>query len=199
MEAFTPYLIDMLAPFTAGLQIATVIILFLYLQTRMKKKRCTGFLGWVSEYGLLLIFLVTLSAALGSLFFSEIAEWIPCKFCWIQRIFLYPIVFIAGLAILRHERSIASYILLLSAIGFLFSLIHYVQQLQSKLNPDVFDPLQPCDLTGISCRSAYVDFVWGYITIPVMSLSIFVFSGIVSLVMQYCDAKSARPKRKKKR
>ena len=34
---------------------------------------------------------VALAATLGSLFFSEIADFIPCRLCWFQRIAMYPL------------------------------------------------------------------------------------------------------------
>ena len=34
-------------------------------------------------------------ATLGSLYFSEIADFVPCRLCWFQRILMYPIALIA--------------------------------------------------------------------------------------------------------
>ncbi|MCT6817751.1 MAG: disulfide bond formation protein B, partial [Lysinibacillus fusiformis] len=40
------------------------------------------------ENGLLFIWIVSAVATLGSLYFSEIRHYEPCKLCWIQRIFM---------------------------------------------------------------------------------------------------------------
>ncbi|PIP65479.1 disulfide bond formation protein B, partial [Candidatus Peregrinibacteria bacterium CG10_big_fil_rev_8_21_14_0_10_49_16] len=45
-----------------------------------------------------------------------------------------------------------------------------------------FDPLTPCDLSGISCRATYV-LEYGYITIPVMAGTAFLLNIIGSTVM----------------
>ena len=44
----------------------------------------------ISAHGLLFAFVVVATATLGSLFYSEIAGFEPCKLCWFQRIFMYP-------------------------------------------------------------------------------------------------------------
>ena len=48
----------------------------------------------VNPNHILLSFIISLTATLGSLFFSEIMQFIPCSMCWYQRIFMYPLVFI---------------------------------------------------------------------------------------------------------
>jgi len=42
--------------------------------------------------------LVALVATGGSLYFSEIAGYIPCELCWYQRILMYPLVVVLGVA-----------------------------------------------------------------------------------------------------
>jgi len=195
MAALTPYFVDLLAPFTLAMQVITVVLFILYVQTRQSKKKCSGIIKLISDHGLLLMFLAAFSAVLGSLFFSEIALWTPCKYCWIQRIFMFPLAFILGLALVRRDRTITPYVLLLSFVGLLVSVFHYGEQIQSKLNPAAFDPLQPCDLTGISCRTTYVDFAYGYITIPMMALTLFAFTIVASLIMLQCDRKAVRKAR----
>jgi hypothetical protein len=46
----------------------------------------------VSGAGLWLAFVVALGATLGSLYFSEVARYVPCRLCWFQRIAMYPLV-----------------------------------------------------------------------------------------------------------
>lgn len=53
------------------------------------------------ENSLLFIWIVSVIATLGSLYFSEIRHYEPCKLCWIQRIFMYPIVIIVTIAFIQ--------------------------------------------------------------------------------------------------
>ena len=41
---------------------------------------------------------VALVATAGSLYFSEVAHFVPCKLCWYQRIAMYPLVPILAIA-----------------------------------------------------------------------------------------------------
>src|SRR4051794_30877227 len=45
-----------------------------------------------------------LLATLGSLFFSEYADFVPCRLCWFQRIAMYPLAVILLIAALRRDR-----------------------------------------------------------------------------------------------
>ena len=60
----------------------------------------------INRYGLYLAWVVSITAVLGSLYFSEIRGFIPCELCWIQRIFMYPIALILAIAVFREDSSI---------------------------------------------------------------------------------------------
>ena len=60
------------------------------------------------ENGLLFIWIVSAIATLGSLYFSEIRHYEPCKLCWIQRIFMYPIVIMTTVAFIQKMRVLLS-------------------------------------------------------------------------------------------
>ncbi|PIR52164.1 hypothetical protein COU77_01840, partial [Candidatus Peregrinibacteria bacterium CG10_big_fil_rev_8_21_14_0_10_49_16] len=158
----TPQVVEVLATLILALHIIIpILILALLFESRKKK---TPVSQWFSRHGLLLMFIVALVATSMSLFFSEIALFQPCRLCWMQRIFMYPQVILLGGALYWKERTIAKYILLLSLIGIAISALHYGEQVQAMLYPEQFDPLTPCDLSGISCRATYV-LEYGYITI----------------------------------
>src|SRR4051794_3718163 len=57
----------------------------------------------IGPSALLLAFAVALVCTLGSLYLSEVAHFVPCKLCWYQRIAMYPLVPILGLAALRQD------------------------------------------------------------------------------------------------
>lgn len=133
----------------------------------------------IRTYSLELLFIIPLIATLGSLYFSEIRGWTPCKLCWYQRVFMYPQVILVGMALMRKARGITTYLIPLSLIGGGIAAAHYAEQLRARLAP--LDPLAPCDLSGVSCAATPI-FHFGYITIPMMAFSAFVLILTVALV-----------------
>src|SRR3989304_345409 len=61
-------------------------------------------------------------ARAGSLYYSEVAGSPPCEYCWYQRIAMYPLVVILGVAMLRRDRGGHRYVLPLAIPGRLISL-----------------------------------------------------------------------------
>lgn len=109
-----------------------------------------------------LAFLVSLIATLGSLFFSEIMNFVPCSLCWYQRIFMYPLVFIFLVNLLYPDDKIYKYSFPLVIIGLAFSIYHNLLIL--KVIPE---NLSPC-VQGIPCSVDYLNWL-GFITIPLLS------------------------------
>jgi len=103
----------------------------------------------LNKLALKLAFLVSLAATSGSLFLSEIAHFEPCKFCWFQRIFMYPLVFILGVAIYKKLKDAWLYVLPLSIIGGFIAIYHYFLQ----VNPEA---LAPCSATGYALKEVRV-------------------------------------------
>lgn len=159
------------------------------LEVFTKKQRCPV-LSFVSRHALLLMFIVALTAMGGSLFFSEVLGWAPCRDCWFQRIFLYPQVILLGIALWKHDRRIAPYILALCIIGALISISHYAGQIAATLWPAPIDPLIPCDASGVSCAQVYT-FSFGYITIPVMALTASLLNALGSVVVLWRERKES--------
>lgn len=82
------------------------------------------FLDALYRVNLWLAALVATTASLGSLWFSEHFGWIPCRFCWYQRCFMYPLAIILIVAAIRKDRRINWYAVPLATIGLLISLWH---------------------------------------------------------------------------
>lgn len=124
--------------------------------------------SWFSKNTLLLVFLVSLGGIVGSLIYSNIIGFAPCLLCWYQRICMYPIALISLVAIVKkHQKEVFEYILWLSLAGTAIGLWHIIEKSLGK-------ELISCGATGPSCLQNLVH-VFGYIDIPVMSLSFFVF------------------------
>lgn len=147
----------------------------------------TGKIARVKDFfrsnGLFIGFVVSLIAMVGSLSYSDILGYEPCKFCWFQRIFMYPLVFIFGLSLFkRKDGHAADYGLLLAIPGALIAGYHYLLQRGIVTGA-------ACDALGysVSCSKVFV-MHYGYITIPMMAFSAFVL--IIVTLLAY--KKSAR-------
>jgi disulfide bond formation protein DsbB len=116
------------------------------------------------RYGLYFAWIVAVAAMLGSLYFSEIRGFEPCKLCWFQRICMYPLALLLGIAAYRGERSIVRYAMPLAVIGGLIALYHTLEQKIPALAR-----IAPCTV-GVPCNRDYLD---GFVTIPMMALTAF--------------------------
>lgn len=148
-----------------GHGILAVLVATLVYEALIKRK--TGLTRWVSQKSLVLMLIVSVVCMLGSLYFSEISGWAPCKYCWIQRIFMYPQVILLSIALWKHDKNVTRYILALSIIGLLYASYHYYIQMYDIIASPT-NPATPCDASGESCvKTPFVYF--GYITIPMMA------------------------------
>lgn len=71
---------------------------------------------------------IALAAMLVSLYFSEIRKFIPCELCWYQRILMYPLVLILGIATFQGDTRVKKYVLPMAVIGAFISIMHYLEQ-----------------------------------------------------------------------
>jgi disulfide bond formation protein DsbB len=110
-----------------------------------------------------LCFLVASTATLGSLFFSEIMQFIPCSMCWYQRIFMYPLVIIFLISLLYPDDNVFKYSIALVLIGFAFAVYHNL--LMFEIIPE---SMVPC-VQGVPCSTKYLGW-FGFIDIPFLSL-----------------------------
>lgn len=113
-------------------------------------------------YGLWLAWLMAVVAMLGSLYYSQIAHFPPCEYCWYQRIAMYPLALILGIAAFRGDAAIRRYALPLATIGGLISTYHYTIQQFPNLSSGV------CN-TAIPCTAALV-WKFDFVSIPFMAL-----------------------------
>lgn len=123
----------------------------------------------LARAGLVLALLVAAAATLGSLLYSEVIGYEPCKLCWFQRIFMYPLVVLLGLAAWRKDRGAAVYGIVLAGAGGMIALYHYLLQLGLA-------PSLSCSAVGysVSCAKVFV-LQYGYISFPLMAATAFAF------------------------
>lgn len=80
----------------------------------------------VSFYDRQIVYLISLTASLGSLSASMIFGWDTFALSLAQRILMYPVVVISGLGILLDREDLMTWILVLSVPGMAVSLYHYL-------------------------------------------------------------------------
>ena len=126
----------------------------------------------LAPYDLWLAFVVALLATAGSLFFSEVAQYEPCLLCWYQRIAMYPLVVILGLAAWRRDAGAWIYGAALAALGAVISAYHVLLEWFPSLSSGACDPDNPCTLVWFR--------VFGVFSLPTLALTAFLL--ILTLV-----------------
>ncbi len=133
------------------------------------------------KYGMAIAFIVALTAMAGSLTYSDVLLYNPCKLCWFQRILMYPLVLILGVGFWKKDafKTSTLYALIMSLIGIPVALYHYLEQI------GVVSPT--CAIgSAVSCAKKYT-LTFGYITIPFMALSAFLLIALIMLVLRRGD------------
>lgn len=145
-------------------QIASVLIV---LAVAFRKSWGAYIVTFVSQRVISISLIVALLATVGSLLYSDVIGYEPCKLCWFQRIFMYPQVVILAIAFFRKTTTAVVYSLALSVMGGLIAFYHYL------LQRGVVDSA-PCSAVGYgaNCSEVFV-MSYGYITIPLMAFSAF--------------------------
>lgn len=129
--------------------------------------------------------IVSITAFLGSVTFSEVLKLTPCKLCWIQRIFMFPLVFILGVGIVLKDLKVHFYVLPLSLIGLAVSFYHVLLYRGILPESKTF-----CE-AGISCTTKYIEF-FGFLSIPMMSFLAFLI--ITTLMFYYHSLRNVKQK-----
>ncbi|MCZ4314714.1 disulfide bond formation protein B [Comamonadaceae bacterium G21597-S1] len=119
------------------------------------------------QWGLLFVgWLLAVVSTVGSLFFSEVMDYVPCVLCWYQRIPMYALAVILGIALVTQDVNVVKYAQPLALIGVALAAFHCLLYLGY-----VPKGIQPCS-QDIPCSEVKLQ-VWGFLTIPLMSLAAF--------------------------
>jgi disulfide bond formation protein DsbB len=106
------------------------------------------FLDALHRVQLPLAAIVAVVATTGSLWFSEGAGWVPCRFCWFQRIFMYSLAVILTVAAFRRDRGVKWFAAPLAIVGMCISVWHHL------IERRVLEESSVCT-SFTSCRNAY--------------------------------------------
>lgn len=128
-------------------------------------------------------FTVALVAMAGSLYFSEVKDFLPCLLCWYQRIAMYPLVVILAVGILRKDARVYQYVLPLVVVGFGIALYHL------GLYYNFFPESEQSCRAGVSCTTKYVEY-FGFVTIPLLSATAFALIGACMLALRKYGTRS---------
>jgi disulfide bond formation protein DsbB len=141
--------------------VALALVLGVALATPGGRARLGDMLAGQERHPIGWAWAVALIAMLGSLYLSEIADFLPCLLCWYQRIAMYPLVFVLGVGLLRSDPGVWRFAIPMPVIGFFISVYHVLIQWRPNME------VGTCSV-GAPCTGRYVA-VFGFISIPTMA------------------------------
>jgi disulfide bond formation protein DsbB len=148
---------------------------------RMLREAIWGYELWAA-------FVVAAIATGGSLFFSEIAHFVPCELCWFQRICLYPLSITTLLAAIAGDHRVARYLLPLPVVGAGVSVYHLL------VENGVVEQAKACLASAPGgCATKWIN-EFGYMTIPTLALTAgALLTGFLALAAAGSDDEATLP------
>ncbi len=137
--------------------------------------------GWLDAVGVVSLWAAWAVAAvttMGSLYYSQVAHYVPCELCWYQRICMYPLAIVLLVAAVARDHRAWRYVVGPAAIGVVIAAYH--TQLQAYPEQRTFcSTLNPCTTR----------YVWefGFVSLPFMALAAFTFIIVMMLVARSQD------------
>ncbi len=168
------FLSEFLATGTLLIHILIVIFVLSFIYEKItNKKTLIDLKSYFQKNSILFSFLIASLATIVSLIYSEILLFPPCNLCWYQRVFIYPLSIMFLIALIKKDSKVRVYALPLAVIGALIALYHYLIQM--------FNLSSFCNITSlVPCNTIYI-LEFGYITIPLMSLTAFILIILLNL------------------
>ena len=119
-----------------------------------------------SRHALLVAWAVATFGVLCSLYLCEVRGWMPCFLCWYQRICLWPLSIILGMAWLRRRDDIVPFVMPQTLLGL--ALASYQVLIQELVGRDFLGVCR----AGPDCARK-IDIGLGPISIPMLSCAAF--------------------------
>jgi disulfide bond formation protein DsbB len=127
-----------------------------------------------------LAWLIAAVSMAGSLYFSESANFVPCKLCWFQRIAMYPLALLLLIAALWRDEGVRRYAIPLASVGAAISSYHYLIEWRPSLGAGTCDVTAPCTVPWFR--------QFGFVSLPLMALC--GFAAIISLLALHSPGSS---------
>ncbi len=162
------------------LQFLSVIAL-LFLVFRVKEN---PYLNFIKDNFLALGFFISFSAVITSFFYSDILNYVPCIYCWWDRVLIFPQAVIFGIAWFKRDGNAFLYSFVLTLLGLAKSIQHLNLYYYGEGDA-------PCDASGVSCVQRLVSEYGGYISIPMLAFTGF-FAILTILLVAYFYKKPVR-------
>ena len=115
---------------------------------------------------LLLAWLICLAALIISQYSNYALGYPTCILCWWQRIFMYPLVIILGIATFTMSNAVIPYIISFPLLGMITAAYQYMEQMIPG-----FSPIAVCG-TDVQCSDIHLQWL-GFITYPFLSFMSF--------------------------
>lgn len=184
-EALFTDIISTLVVLTIPLIVLLIIIRYSYVLPYTEQIRQK-----LDEHAIPVAFLVSLFATLGALTYSNVYAFTVCDFCWYQRIAIYPMILLLGMAVIKSDKYIKPYVITLASAGLLVSVYHWVIHMIAVYGSKAAaEGLVPCSTQGIlpSCSQTEI-LEYGFVTIPFMAIvTLFL---VITLMLFVKDKKS---------
>ena len=164
----------------ADVLVLSTLVGFLVSRTSpARRERWTRLRDAVTPFAVHAAWIVAVLATLGSVYQSQIANLPICEFCWFQRIAMYPLSVLLGIAAFRGEFLVAKhYFLPASIVGSCLAIYHY--QLERIPNqPTTCGNAIPCSHSAFN--------IFGFISIPFLSMSAFLLITTLLLMVRRSD------------
>lgn len=127
-----------------------------------------------SEAAVVAAFLIALAATLGALFIGEVLGKMPCTLCWYQRIAMFPLVVVLGVAVWSDDCLVKPAVAILAGAGAALATWH--SGLYAGIIPQA---IAPCTQGGPSCTDPTAQAILG---LPLPYLSLASFAAILALL-----------------
>jgi disulfide bond formation protein DsbB len=158
--------------------LVVIVSVLLFMTARRRTTRSSSLAedikALIAQHGLWLASAIAITCTLGSLYLSEVANFVPCRLCWYQRYAMYPLAVILPILAFKDARKAARWTVLLAGLGASISVYHYL----IERFPDLASSAS-CDVTA-PCTVVWI-WQFHFISIPFMALSGFL--AIICLVL----------------
>lgn len=136
--------------------------------------KADGFLAEIRKIALALAALITTTSTLGSLYFSEIVNYVPCRLCWYQRAAMYPLAILLVVANFKKLKFTKLVAVVLALAGGSISTYHWFLERFPDLDAGVCDAKLPCSIVWFEN--------FGFVTLSFMAFTAF-FTTIVLVTL----------------